>query len=174
MATALTLPPKTDVAKLESHAPFLGTWYLTAMYSQSEAGVRTYPLGINATGQIMYTADGHMGVYISSQHQDQTDDLVVPSPAIENSCGTVGFLETDKLIVRDRDFIAYGGTFDVDAVSGVISHRVYHSIIAAVVGADLVRNYAFGKDSSGKDTLELSSTIDGVKHGLAFVRATPH
>lgn len=175
----MSLTIATDqLTRFGQMAPFIGTWYLQAMFSEElDGAARTYPLGKNANGQVMYTADGHMGVYISSEHPNSMneDDTTVANTAPLLETTAVGFLETDKLVVRDREFIAYGGTFDVDTEQQAIVHHVHHSVIAAAIGIDLVRHYTFGTNpTTGVETLELYSIIGTKKHGLLWERATPH
>lgn len=158
-----------------SRSQFIGTWYLKAMYSiNTQTGDTTHPLGKEASGQIMYTSDGHMGVYISSEGDSKgSKDLAVPMPAVESRC--VGFPESDSMICKGREFVAYGGTFDVDTENQGIVHHVRHCIISDAVGGDLVRNFEFGKDAeTGEDTLELYTLLPPVKHSLLWQRATPH
>jgi hypothetical protein len=50
---------------MRSSNPLVGAWWLVSWENRAADGQVTYPMGADATGYLMYTADGHCSVTIS-------------------------------------------------------------------------------------------------------------
>lgn len=132
MRLSLMLLLLVTLAAGVSHAQtplVVGTWRLVSFESRDKSGEVRYPLGRNATGQISYGADGSMSAilvqpdrppFVSGDMQRGTDAEV--RSAFEG-------------------FVAYFGSYSIDAEKGTVTHHVKGSSFPNWTGSDLVRFY---------------------------------
>ena len=106
-------------------AQVVGTWRLASYETVAEDGESLHPLGPNAVGYIMYTADGYMSV-----------SMMAPNRANFASEDLKGGTDTEKIAAAGT-YIAYCGRYELD------DDRVVHKIEVAFfpnrVGTQQVR-----------------------------------
>ena len=96
----------------------LGTWELVSYTAQdNHGGPVTYPLGRDALGLIMYTADGYMSAQLMRRDRPAFD-----RPEIAG--GT-----PEQWAAAAAGYLAYSGPFTVDELVGVLHHQVTVSLI---------------------------------------------
>ena len=80
---------------------FVGTWRLVSMEGRSSDDTVTYPLGADARGFLIYTADGYMSVVISRAERTRfgTSDILAGSQ--------------EHLAEAAESYISYAGRFQV-------------------------------------------------------------
>jgi hypothetical protein len=145
----------------------LGAWYLRCWQIRYGDGrATTFPFGPDATGMILYTADGHMSACIAA-----------PGRAALSSASVRSAPEAEQLAAFGSYF-QYAGRFDVQPAAASTSgwqvvHQVSHSLNPNFVGTDQVRNMVWGTD--GSLTLSASDTVPGTlvarHHELLWRRA---
>ena len=107
--------------------PLVGTWKLVSYSCTDDDGNVDYPLGPEATGYIIYTADGYMSVSMSAANRAnyETEDL---------KGGTV-----EENAAAAETYIAYCGKYELH------EDRVVHHIKLALfpnrIGTSQVRYY---------------------------------
>ena len=112
--------------------PLVGTWKLVSYSCSDESGNVDYPLGPEASGYIIYTADGYMSVSMSAANRANyaSEDL---------KGGTV-----EEKTAAAETYIAYCGKYELH------EDRVVHHIELAVfpnrVGTSQVRYYELSGD----------------------------
>jgi hypothetical protein len=96
----------------------LGTWELVSYIAQdNHGGPITYPLGADALGLIMYTADGYMSAQLMRRHRPAFDRP-------ESDGGT-----PEQAAAAAAGYLAYSGPFEVDESTGVVHHEVRVSLL---------------------------------------------
>jgi hypothetical protein len=91
----------------------LGTWELVSYTAQDKhGGPVAYPLGPDALGVIMYTADGYMSAQLMRRDRPAFDR---PEP----DGGT-----PEQAEAAAAGYLAYSGPFTVDEFTGVLGHGV--------------------------------------------------
>src|SRR5919199_5315242 len=110
----------------------VGTWRLTSWENQDDAGQITFPVGRDARGYIIYTADGYVSVQIMTAQRERfvADDLLT---------GT-----TDEKARAAETFIAYGGHYEL--ASDTVIHHVELSLFPNWVGTRQVRRIEMAGD----------------------------
>lgn len=109
-----------------SRESLLGTWELVEFHVESSDGrpVR-YPFGEQATGRILYAADGHMMAVLSSA-------------STEREAGRLSSLETShRADVHDKaaafdSYLSYSGRWRLS--DGQVHHDVDLALVPGVVG----------------------------------------
>jgi hypothetical protein len=108
---------------------FVGAWRLVSYSAVASSGETIYPLGRNAHGRIIYDAGGRMAVQLGDP-------------------GRAAFAASDPRAathaeVRDAfdSYLAYYGTYTVDAGRGVVVHHLELSLLPNWTGVDQVRYY---------------------------------
>jgi hypothetical protein len=105
----------------------VGTWELDSYSTTSSAGEIAYPLGTDASGLILYTADGYMSAQImASGRPPYTSTRVHGGTAAERDAAAGGYM-------------AYSGPYRVDEVEAVVWHEVSVSLYPNWVGGDQKR-----------------------------------
>jgi NAD(P)H dehydrogenase (quinone) len=95
----------------------IGTWRLVSYTArQGPTGETTYPLGSDAAGFLVYTADGYMSVQMMRRRRPDYDQ-----PDVLGA--------TDDQYARAAEgYVAYGGPYSIDA-DGTVSHVVDVSLL---------------------------------------------
>jgi hypothetical protein len=108
---------------------FVGTWRLVSFEARSSGGSIAYPLGADACGFIMYSADGYVSVLLSRAGRTLfgTPDIFAGS-------------ET-QLATAARAVISYAGRFEVQGEW--VRHSVDVSLFPDWAGSTQQRRYAF-------------------------------
>jgi Lipocalin-like domain len=96
----------------------LGAWELVSYTAQdTHGGPITYPLGPDALGLIMYTADGYMSAQIMRPDRPAYDRP-------ETDGGT-----PEQAEAAAAGYLAYSGPFTVDENTGVLHHHPWVSLL---------------------------------------------
>ena len=118
----------------------LGTWELISWHNDAADGTRHHPLGEDATGQIIYAADGHVSVALSAA--DRTP-FAVNDP--------FGGTDAENAAAM-RSHITYVGHFTLDGKA--VIHHVHHASCPNWVGTRQRREVTFWPNG----TLQLSAS----------------
>ena len=131
----------------------IGAWELIDVVEQPEDGSPArHPMGEGAVGLIVYTPDGFMSVQIMQRGH---------APA-EASAGDPYGRTAEDFAAEARTYFAYAGSFAVDEVARVVTHRVRTSLYPGWVGQDQRRVARLDDD----DVLELSSAEPSPSAGV--------
>ena len=128
-------PPQDGVDKR-----FIGSWRLISIEGQSRMSPRAYD---RPTGTIMYDAWGRMSVQIALQADRQ------PFAA--------GKASVEQKAVAYDSYIAYYGTYTVDAKAGTVTHHLEDRLQPGGRGIDYVRYF----ELQGPDRIVLVPVEDG-------------
>ena len=111
--------------KVQAHGALVGGWRLVSWENRAADGQVTYPMGTDALGYVLYTADGCFSVTISRRGRAgfAAGDLL--SGTIEEQARAV------------EGFVAYAGRFSFDG--GRVIHHVELSLFPNWVGSDQER-----------------------------------
>ena len=122
-------PPVTPASAL------VGSWRLTLFEDWDSAGNRSTPFGEHPRGYVQYTSSGRMTPQVAR---------TPGPPAFANGAeqGTVG----EKAAAFDA-YIAYFGTYTVDATRHTVIHRVEADINPSFTGSADPRPYRVAGDS---------------------------
>ena len=109
----------------------IGIWNLVKWTAVEEDGRLFYPYGEDAAGQISYDQKGNMMVAIMRKERKRF--------ASNNFLqGTV-----EEIVTAYNGFVAYCGTYDVDAVAHMVIHHITICSFPNWVGEDQIRYYDF-------------------------------
>ncbi len=127
----LSAPAMTQAEVIER---LIGGWELDRWTTYHPDGSETYPFGTDATGLIMYSADGHMSCHLSMANR-----LLFDAPTI--------FVVSDEALGQSiRGYSGYFGTYSVDAAAGVVTHHVTGAWYPNFASVDQPRRFAFDGD----------------------------
>jgi Lipocalin-like domain len=133
---------------------FIGTWRLVSQHTHAADGSRTPSRGDGALGLLMYDAFGNMAVQLL-----RTDEL------------RDRFTDLRSLETAMEGYLGYFGTYEVDAASLIVTHRVYGASFFGYRRSLQRRIYAF---SEGDSILTLTAAVpkDGSTRVLVWQRVT--
>jgi hypothetical protein len=114
-------------------ASLVGTWALVATSWRRSDGRHANPCGEGATGILIYDAAGNM----SAQ--------VMRAVRLEPAAGDHSGIDS-AMAAAVPGYIAYFGTYAVDAGGGVVRHRVVGATLPAWVGMEHARRFAIEGD----------------------------
>jgi Lipocalin-like domain len=140
----------------------VGTWCLVRYVAQvGRSGPVFYPLGPDAVGLIVYTADG----YMSAQ-------LMRPGRPDYDPPDTTG-ATAEQAATAARGYLAYGGPYEVDEFTAVIHHHVVVSLLPKWLNTAQLRHSTLNGD---RLTLAADVSADGVtmRATLVWARARSH
>ena len=121
----------------------LGTWELVSYVAHdNHGGPIAYPLGPDALGLIMYTADGYMSAQIMRPDR----------PAFDRPEADGGTPE--QAAAAATGYLAYSGPFQVDESTGVVHHEVRVSLLPNWLNGTQLR-----QSTLDGDHLTLTATI---------------
>ncbi|MEZ2128220.1 MULTISPECIES: lipocalin-like domain-containing protein [unclassified Sinorhizobium] len=107
----------------------VGVWTLVEWSEQQSGGHKAFPLGEDAVGQIIYTADGHVAAQLVRR-------------------GRRSFSSGDWREARDEDaarafkeYFGYFGTFSIDTEKQVVTHHIEGSWFPNLEGSDQERRF---------------------------------
>lgn len=109
----------------------LGAWALVEWSEQQSGGHKAFPLGEDAIGQIVYTADGHVAAQLARRGR-----RAFPS-------GDWRAAGQDDAARAFKEYFGYFGTFSIDAERQVITHHIEGSWFPNLEGGDQERRYRF-------------------------------
>ena len=107
----------------------VGTWRLVSSEGRSSAGDVSRPYGDGPVGLLLYGADGYMSATLMRPDRP-------PFASGDRLRGT-----PEEVRLASEGFLAYCGTYDLDASKGHIVHHVAAADFPNIVGTDLVRRF---------------------------------
>lgn len=113
-------------------AQFVGVWRLISQMAQHRDGSHSYPRGENPFGLLIYEASGVMMVQLARADYGVT--------------GGENRLNDYKSAMSN--FLAYCGTYTVDAEAGIVAHRVESCSYPGWIGTTQIRRYAFNEEGA--------------------------
>lgn len=131
-------------------SPLVGTWRVEEIRDTDAAGNVTYPYGERPAGYIVYDSTGHMHVQV------MRTPATPPFASGNDADGTAAEIRAVYL-----GYVAYFGTYHVDAHKGTVMHRVEGSLMPSYTATDQPRPFAVRGD-------EL--VIEGDSDGVHFLR----
>lgn len=127
LATSTCSPGTGSDEPAEQDPSLIGSWRLT---SWTVGGApRCGPNEGRSSGQIMYSADGHMSAQLGCGELSM-DDLADFDPG-------------QVVAHMQRRHFSYYGTYTLDREAGTVTHHVLGSSSASWVGTDRVRSFVF-------------------------------
>jgi len=129
--TVFSKADKSDPALLEAEKRLLGAWTLVEWSEQQSAGHKAFPLGEDAIGQLVYTADGHVAAQLA-RHGRRSFSSPDWSKAGEEDAARAF-----------KEYFGYFGTFSIDIKRQVVTHHVNGSWFPNLEGQDQERRYRF-------------------------------
>ena len=120
-AVERTIAQQTDLA---------GTWKLVSYETVTPSGVRTFPLGEDAIGLLIYQPSGRMSVQFMRRDR----------PKFKSGDAWRGSLEEEKAAFEG--FFSYAGRYTVDRGRGVVTHHIEISSAPNYVGTDVERTFS--------------------------------
>jgi lipocalin-like protein len=134
----------------------LGTWELVSYtVRHGLSGAVIHPLSPDATGLLIYTADGYMSVQLMRPGRPEFDQP-------DTDGGT-----TEQAAAAAMGYLAYGGPFEVDEHTGVLRHEVNVSLLPNWLNQTQLRNGALdgnhltltGTSTSNDDTTTAATLV---------------
>ena len=104
----------------------VATWSLVSWENATPDGV-SHPMGPDPVGFISYDDSGRMSVQVMRPGRG---DL---------SASGVAQASADRLREVLGGYLAYGGSYVVDAAAGTVTHRIECALMPAQVGSELTR-----------------------------------
>jgi hypothetical protein len=111
-----------------------GTWKLISYETVTPAGVRTFPLGEDAVGLLIYQSSGRMSVQFMRRDR----------PRFKSGDAWRGTLEEEKAAFEG--FFSYAGRYTVDHDRGVVTHHIEISSAPNYVGTDVERTFSLSEN----------------------------
>lgn len=105
-----------------SESDLVGAWALDEVYAEDEDGTRTYFMGRDAGGMIMYTPDGYMSAII------HFSDRLLPADRPSNQ----------ELAEAFSSYFNYAGTWHLE--DDTVTHTIKTALDPNMVGMELSRN----------------------------------
>ena len=105
---------------------FVGTWQLVSYSAVASSGATFYPMGPNARGRIIYDAGGRMAVQLGD-----------PGRAAFAS-GDPGAATDSEVRAAFDGYLAYFGTYTVDAGRGAVVHHLERSLESGGLGFNVL------------------------------------
>jgi hypothetical protein len=112
---------------------FLGAWkFISSIQTLADGTRKPVPgYGLNGVGNIIYTPQGRMMVFIMEPERAPFADPSRPTEA--------------ELRAATRGFLAYGGRYEVNAAEGYVLHHVDMEPSPNRVGITLKRFFSFSQ-----------------------------
>jgi hypothetical protein len=107
----------------------IGTWHLVSFEFRHADGEVTYPIGKNAVGLLIYTAEGYMAVQLM-----RTDRPAFASDDVFE--GT-----SEEIKAAYEGFTAHFGMYTVDDAAGTVTHHVQGHIFPNRNGSTVTREW---------------------------------
>ena len=122
----------TALARAETAVDWLiGAWDLISWYETKPNGDIEYPLGEDALGKLIYSADGHVSAQLVRRNLDRfgNDDWRRASE--------------DESAAAWKGYFGYFGTYSVDLERRSVIHHIEGAWFPNLVGTNQVRRYRF-------------------------------
>src|SRR6266536_2975181 len=101
---------------------FVGTWTLVSFEFRLSDGTVTYPMGRQATGMLMYDANGHVSAQM----------MRVDRPLFASGDQQKGTSEEVRTAVEG--YVSYFGDYEVNEEEKAVIHRTKGSLFPNLVG----------------------------------------
>ena len=124
----------TDINGMSIADRIVGTWQLVEYSTTSDSGDVDYPLGPEARGLIIYSADGYMSAQI------------MRSGRAEYRSRNVHSGETTERAEAAGGYLAYSGPYHVDEDNSAVWHEMAVSLYPNWLGENQKRNVRFDGD----------------------------
>lgn len=130
---------------LQGAAGLVGTWRLVS-FEDVENGKTIREFGNKPLGLFIYTADGHVAIQIANPANPR---CVAPSKRsgpggkVDPSVPTCSPEQAQSLL---EGYVAYWGTYTVDAAAGVVIHHVVSDLSNGYAGTDQRRPFRLEGD----------------------------
>ncbi len=113
--------------------PLIGTWRLVSWRNEASDGSITYPMGADAVGLILYTADGHISAHLGKADRPPfaDSDLAGGSPAEDGAAM--------------KSYVSYAGTYEFRGDQ--VIHHVKIASFPNWTGTDQRRQCRFAGDT---------------------------
>ena len=136
----------------------VGSWSLVRWESFAEDGSTRFPLGSDALGQLMYTADGHMSAQLarSGHHPFGSDAWREATPT--------------EMTAAWPNYFGYFGTYTIDADNAAITHHIKAGWFPNLVDTEQVRYFQFDAE---RLVLDADTSWDRVKIIWERARRSP-
>jgi hypothetical protein len=119
----------------QSTASIVGTWRVERYEDRAADGAVSYPYGENPVGYCVYDATGHLSVQI------------MRTPALKSFPGMrEGTGDGASYGEAFLAYVAYFGTYTVDATKGTVTHHVEGALRPDYTGTDQVRPFRIEGD----------------------------
>jgi hypothetical protein len=105
----------------------IGTWTLRSYQNVSETGYVEYPLGSDAVGIIIFTADGYMSAQLMRRERPDYDRASTTGGTVEQAAEAA------------RGYLAYAGPFDWEENPPTSHHHVEVSLLPTWLGHTQIR-----------------------------------
>jgi hypothetical protein len=121
-----------------SAGPLVGTWRLVKYADLNKSGVWERPFGENPRGYFVYDSTGHVHIQIMKVPplapfpESTSDDNNPPSP--------------EHAIAAYNGYVAYFGTYSVNAAKNIVTHHVEGSLAPDYTGTDQPRPFKLEGD----------------------------
>ena len=126
LAVVLAISPASQAQTIS----VVGTWKLISYETVTPAGVRTFPLGDDAIGLLIYQPSGRMSVQFMRRDR----------PKFKSGDAWRGSLEEERAAFEG--FFSYAGRYTVDSARGVVTHHIEISSAPNYVGTDVERTFS--------------------------------
>ncbi|MCM3588920.1 lipocalin-like domain-containing protein [Mesobacillus maritimus] len=133
----------------------LGIWSLVSYEVTDDHGNKTYPMGEDATGFIMYHPEGYMSAQMMSPNRPKY------------ASGALHIGTQEEMAAAAGGYLAYAGPYEVDEENNVVTHHMSVSMNPTWLG-DSQPRYV----SLDGDLLEITSPpviVDGKKQNTKLV-----
>ena len=111
----------------------IGTWKLISLVDIPEGGEPEYPHGKSPKGILTYTPEGYVSVHIMTNPFPEVDTLSTKTPA-------------DKWKEVFDSYVAYFGTYSIDAIDMIVVHHVEGSNWPEFIGTSQRRRFRYSAD----------------------------
>lgn len=112
----------------------LGGWRLVSWEISDANGHRTYPLGKDAIGQLMYDGQGRVSAQLARRDQAKFSDDDWQKASTEEKASAWG------------NYFGYFGSFTIDEPARTVVHRIQGSWFPNLLGTEQRRVYRFEGD----------------------------
>ncbi len=131
----------------DSHAPagLVGTWRLVS-FEDVESGQTVRRFGDRPLGLFVYTGDGHVAIQIANPSNPA---CVAPGKTFgpgRKDDPPVPTCTPEQMQALLNGYVAYWGTYTVDAAAGVVIHHVKSDISNGYAGTDQRRPFHLDGD----------------------------